>query len=185
MSALAKTWPVWSCILCREWGACMIPSDSVIEAPDRERKLHVCLQSETVTHLESFPIIKQDRERFCFNGERESERKKWKQQSLSVPPAVSFYQHWLCSQAELMPTCCTQMASICIDVCVCVFVRGRREECLCVSVSLSYVFTQFDSWRLVFFSSREMSSQAEKNEHNPFLLGTAPLRGSYRVGTGV
>lgn len=32
------------------------------------------VQSETVSHLESFPVMKQDMERLCFNGERETRK---------------------------------------------------------------------------------------------------------------
>lgn len=82
----------------------------------REKTACDAAQSETVTHLESFPVMKQDIERLCFNGEGERETEmKAADRCLSL------------LQAELMPTCCTQMASICIDVCVC-----KREGSGCV-----------------------------------------------------
>ncbi len=66
-----------------------------------------------------------DMERLCFNGERERHRNE-RSRLLSVPPAASIYHHWSWSQAELMPTCCTQMADICIDACA----RGKGVECV-------------------------------------------------------
>lgn len=55
----------------------MIPGDSVIEEPEREENT-ACVLCATVAHSESFPIMKQDMERLCFNGEieREEERDK-------------------------------------------------------------------------------------------------------------
>lgn len=42
------------------------PSDSTNEELERRRKMHVSCTSETVTHEESFPIMKQDMGRLCF-----------------------------------------------------------------------------------------------------------------------
>ena len=114
-------------------------------------------QSETVTHLESFPIMKQDMERLCFNGEREKERERergrWNEssRSLSVPPDASICRHWLCSRAELMPTCCTRMASIC----TCVFQKA-----------FSFVSTQSDSWNI-----RILFIQTKTDEDNLVIFG--------------
>lgn len=45
------------------------------------------VQTETVTHLESFPIMKQDTQRLYFNGERETEMKAADRcLSLLLPP---------------------------------------------------------------------------------------------------
>lgn len=98
---------------------------------------------------------------------------------LSVPPAASIYHHWLCSQAKLMPTCCTQRASICIDVCV----SGKRVECLCVLASLSFVFTQYDSWccrlrlLMIILTGKEWCGQPSDTRIFFFLPGIALLRG--------
>lgn len=118
----------------------------------RERQREICtcaVQSETVTHLKSFPIMKQDMERLCFNGEREGERgrgrgrerKKWKQ------------------QIAVCPSCCLHLPSLIVQpgwinayllysdgqrLYRCVYKGGKGVECLCVSVSLSFVFTQYD-----------------------------------------
>lgn len=43
---------------------------------EREENSTCAAQSESVTQLESFPIMKQDMERLCFNGEREGERER-------------------------------------------------------------------------------------------------------------
>lgn len=78
----------------------------------------VCaVHTETVTHSERF-VMKEDVEGMHFNGEGESDGIE-NSRSPSLPPAASICQHWLCSRAELMPTCCTQMVSICIDVWLC------------------------------------------------------------------
>lgn len=71
-----KTWPSWYTYIVHRVRRGHATEPETESLSEREENSTCAAQSESVTQFESFPIMKQDMERLCFNGEREGERER-------------------------------------------------------------------------------------------------------------